>query len=184
MNFFSYRLDEKTYEVKRSYDIQLTHKSTPPEVPEYEHLSQDMLKACEDLKDNILRLLATYLGLENRDFFVNMATYWTKPGEKTNKTGLRALLYPALPEDFKFEDGMMRCAPHTDWGMVTFLFQDDVGGLQVKNQDGEWIEVPPIPGSFVMNVGGMLEILSRGYFPATVRLANDWNRILFSVEFL
>ena len=91
-----------------------------------------MLDACEKLKNDILRMLAMSLGLEDEEFFVKMATYLSTPGV-TNKTGLRALLYPAVSEDFEYKEGMVRCAEHVDWGMITMLFQDDVGGLQVRD---------------------------------------------------
>ena len=52
---------------------------------------------------------------------------------------------------------------HTDYGLLTLLAQDDVGGLQVRTDAG-WIEAPPIPGTLVCNVGDMLERLSGGRF--------------------
>ena len=56
---------------------------------------------------------------------------------------------------------------HKDSGFVTVLLQDKVSGLQVEGPDG-WIEAPPIPGSFVINVGELLEMASNGYLRATV----------------
>lgn len=47
--------------------------------------------------------------------------------------------------------------PHTDFGLLTVLCQDSVGGLQVENLDGDWIEAPPIPGTLIVNVGDLLE---------------------------
>lgn len=55
---------------------------------------------------------------------------------------------------------------HTDYGMLTILLQDDVGGLQVETKDGLWIDVPPVPGSFVVNIGDMMEIWTSGAFKA------------------
>ena len=55
---------------------------------------------------------------------------------------------------------------HTDYGMLTILLQDDVGGLEVETKDGSWIDVPPVPGSFVVNIGDMLEIWTSGTFKA------------------
>ena len=53
---------------------------------------------------------------------------------------------------------------HTDYGMVTVLLQDEVGGLQAQTGSGEWIKVPPIPKTFVINLGDMLEIWTNGAF--------------------
>ncbi len=56
---------------------------------------------------------------------------------------------------------------HRDTGLVTFVAQDGRGGLQV-NLAGEWIDVPPRPGAFVVNLGEMMQLLTHGYFAATV----------------
>jgi isopenicillin N synthase-like dioxygenase len=56
---------------------------------------------------------------------------------------------------------------HKDSGFVTILLQDKVGGLQVGSEDG-WIDAPPIPGTFVVNTGEILEIASDGYLSANV----------------
>jgi isopenicillin N synthase-like dioxygenase len=55
---------------------------------------------------------------------------------------------------------------HTDYGLLTILRQDDTGGLQVKSRS-RWIDAPPIPGSFLCNIGDMLERLTRGIYRST-----------------
>jgi isopenicillin N synthase-like dioxygenase len=57
--------------------------------------------------------------------------------------------------------------PHTDFGVLTVLCQDDIGGLQVENLDGEWIDAPPIDGTLVVNVGDLLERWTDGAFHST-----------------
>lgn len=65
---------------------------------------------------------------------------------------------------------------HTDYGLLTLLAQDDVGGLQVQTDAG-WIEAPPIPGTLVCNVGDMFERLSGGrYISAPHRVINRGGR--------
>jgi isopenicillin N synthase-like dioxygenase len=56
---------------------------------------------------------------------------------------------------------------HKDSGLLTLLVQDTAGGLQVQGEDG-WIDATPIPGSFVVNIGELLELASNGYLKATV----------------
>ena len=56
---------------------------------------------------------------------------------------------------------------HKDSGFMAVLLQDRVEGLQVEGEDG-WIDAPPVPGSFVINVGEILEIASNGYLRANV----------------
>jgi isopenicillin N synthase-like dioxygenase len=55
---------------------------------------------------------------------------------------------------------------HTDYGLLTILRQDDTGGLQVKSRS-RWIDAPPIPESFLCNIGDMLERLTRGIYRST-----------------
>lgn len=57
--------------------------------------------------------------------------------------------------------------PHTDFGVLTVLCQDDVGGLQVESLDGDWIDAPPIDGTLVVNVGDLLERWTDGAFRST-----------------
>ncbi len=67
-------------------------------------------------------------------------------------------------------DGDQGVGPHKDSGCVTILLQDVEKGLQVE-YEGEWIEAPPIPGTFVINIGELLELASNGYLRATVHRA-------------
>ena len=65
------------------------------------------------------------------------------------------------------EEGNQGVGTHRDFGLLTFVLQDEVGGLEVE-RDGELIDVVPVPGTFVVNLGEMLQLLTRGYFKATV----------------
>ncbi|WP_104043222.1 isopenicillin N synthase family dioxygenase [Arthrobacter sp. ZGTC412] len=58
---------------------------------------------------------------------------------------------------------------HADYGFVTLLLQDDVGGLEVLPPGAtEWAPVEPIPGALVVNLGEMLEVATEGYLVATI----------------
>lgn len=65
--------------------------------------------------------------------------------------GLRALHYPPLPPDS--EANANGLGAHADFSWFTMVLQDTVPGLEVLNKDGVWIEAPPKPGTFVVNVG-------------------------------
>lgn len=67
------------------------------------------------------------------------------------------------------EAGTQGVGAHADYGFVTLLLQDGVGGLEVQpHGQSEWIDVPPIPGALVVNLGEMLEVATNGYLMATI----------------
>lgn len=95
-------------------------------------------------------------------------------------TFLRLLHYPPHPP----EEGLFGSAPHTDYGFITLLAQDDVGGLEVRNKAGSWVAAPPVPGTFVMNVGDILSRWSNGRFASTPhRVINSSGRERYSQPF-
>jgi isopenicillin N synthase-like dioxygenase len=73
--------------------------------------------------------------------------------------------YPA--QDSQQTTEQFGVAPHTDFGVLTVLCQDDVGGLQVQNAQGQWVNAPPIPGTLVVNVGDLLSRWTNGEYRST-----------------
>jgi isopenicillin N synthase-like dioxygenase len=80
-------------------------------------------------------------------------------------TWFRLLHYP--PVDVKAPGDVFGSAPHTDFGALTLVAQDTAGGLQVAQENDQWIDVEPIDGAFVMNAGSMLHRWSNGRLRAT-----------------
>lgn len=74
-------------------------------------------------------------------------------------------------------------APHTDSGFVTLLAQDGVAGLQARSRAGEWVDVPPLEGTLVVNFGQVLEQWSAGRIRATAHRVLGAGRERFSIPF-
>jgi isopenicillin N synthase-like dioxygenase len=73
----------------------------------------------------------------------------------------KLIRYPTTPA------GHAGVNEHHDAGFLTILLQHGVGGLQARNSKGDWIDVPPRPGAFVVNLGEMLQQMTGNYFVAT-----------------
>jgi isopenicillin N synthase-like dioxygenase len=72
---------------------------------------------------------------------------------------------------------------HTDYGLLTILKQDDTGGLQVKSRAG-WMAAPPIAGTFLCNIGDMLDRMTGGRYRSTPhRVQNVTRRDRLSFPF-
>ena len=72
--------------------------------------------------------------------------------------------------------------PHTDHGIVTILWQDNLGGLEVIGKDGEWMPVRPLRGSYVINIGELMKRWTNGRYKATVhRVVHLQNKSRYSM---
>ena len=94
----------------------------------------------------------------------------------------RLLHYP--PQTGAIDESIIGIGAHTDYGSLTVLAQDDVGGLQVMNRDGIWIEAPPIPDTFVINIGDLIQRLTNDTYLANLhRVVNASGRERYSIPF-
>jgi isopenicillin N synthase-like dioxygenase len=119
----------------------------------------------ERVARRIIRLIAVALGLEETALDRHFA--WPT-------TFLRLLHYPPHPAEAG--DDEFGSAPHTDYGIITLLAQDESGGLQVRRRDGGWIDATPLPGTFVLNVADMLARWTNDRFVSTPhRVINNRN---------
>ena len=104
------------------------------------------------------------------------------PAFKNPTIWLRLLHYPPTPK--KSADDLYGSAPHTDFGALTLLAQDETGGLQVQTPSGDWIDAPKINGTFMVNVGDMLNHFSNGFLKSTPhRVINRSGRERYSIPF-
>ena len=104
-----------------------------------------MFNSCLNAANQVMEAFAIALELP-LDFFSKCHI-----GENSS---LRYLHYPVI--DRQIREGQMGAGAHTDFGTVTLLFQDDVGGLEVQVADGEWYPVPYIEETIVVNTGDLL----------------------------
>lgn len=94
----------------------------------------------------------------------------------------RLLHYP--PQTGKIDESIIGIGAHTDYGNLTILAQDDVGGLQVMNRDGVWVEGTPIPDTFVINIGDLVQRLTNDRYLANLhRVVNSSGRERYSIPF-
>ena len=92
---------------------------------------------------------------------------------------VRLLHYPAAKEADQVGAGA-----HTDYGNITLLATDDVGGLEVRDRSGAWIEAPPMPGAFVVNIGDCLMRWTNDVYVSTPhRVFNRSGRERYSIAF-
>jgi isopenicillin N synthase-like dioxygenase len=65
-------------------------------------------------------------------------------------------------------------SPHTDYGSFTLLSQDALGGLEVRDTSGEWIDVPPKPGTFVVNIADLFQRWTNGLYKSSLHRASNF----------
>lgn len=110
---------------------------------------------------------------EKADFF---QTFFDPPS-----TALRLIHYPpASPTRTDDEYGIH---PHTDYGFITILAQDDIGGLEIQTPDGGWISAPVIEGTLIVNIGDNLARWTNDVFNSTPHrvINNSTSRDRYSI---
>lgn len=127
-----------------------------PDLGGWEALMEQHYHDMQALAQTLLRAMTLALGIE-RDFF---DTRFNEP-----VSVLRLIHYP--PRDTASSAEQQGAGAHTDYGCITLLYQDAAGGLQVRNVDGQWIDAPPIDGTFVVNLGDMMARWSNDRYLST-----------------
>ncbi|MCW1824637.1 MULTISPECIES: isopenicillin N synthase family dioxygenase [Mycolicibacterium] len=127
-----------------------------PEVPGFRAAYERYYDEMAALATELSRLFALALGLRE-DWFDGFID--------RHNSNLMANHYPADDQP----EGHIRLSQHSDWGNLTILLQDETqSGLQVRGDQGEWLDVPVVPGSFVINIGDLLARWTNDRWVSTV----------------
>jgi isopenicillin N synthase-like dioxygenase len=141
----------------------------PAELPWLREAAETYFNQTKALGERLLRLIAHALDLDN-GFFLR---YNKKP-----MVQMRMFHYP--PQ--QTSDAALGAAPHTDFGMITLLAQDPIGGLELKKRDGEWIAAPYIDGTLVVNIGDLFQRWTNDrYISNFHRVTNRTGRERYSI---
>jgi isopenicillin N synthase-like dioxygenase len=121
----------------------------------------DLMRRAESIGCTLLQALAWSMGSP-----VNTFT----PSQDDAYTLMKFICYHAQTDDSASRRGV---AAHCDFSWLTLLFQDSVGGLQVMDRAGQWIDVPEAPDLVLVNVGELLQFATSGdLFAAPHRVVN------------
>lgn len=126
----------------------------PDALPDFKSVVLAYQAAATDLAIKVLRVFAAALDQPESIF---EPIYKPEPHQL-----LKIIRYPGRSGGDRQGVGA-----HKDSGFVTVLLQDEQAGLQVEAENGRWIDAPPIEGTFVINIGEILELASNGYLKAT-----------------
>lgn len=146
----------------------------PTECPNLKQVATDYLSAMTSLCEELMSLIALSLNLPD-DFFNDFC--------HDPLATLRLLHYP--PQPVNPAENEKGCGAHTDFGGLTLLLQDENGGLQVwSNKTEDWIDAPPIQGSYVVNIGDMIARWTNDQYRSTLhRVINKSGNERYSIPF-
>ncbi|KAI5616514.1 hypothetical protein C0J50_23938, partial [Silurus asotus] len=118
----------------------------------FRDIQVSFFQRCKELSLRVIRVMALSLGLDSEIFLKAHSLI----GTEENGTTLRSLYYPLVKTE-SVKEGQIRCGEHSDYGSITLVFQSHREGLQVLNRKGEFISVPSIPGTVLINIADLMQ---------------------------
>jgi len=135
----------------------------PDDLPGFRDDLEEYYRAVSGLGLHVTRLLSLSLGMPWNHFDETLSA---------QRSPLRILRYPPQPDDAAFNQ--IGAGAHTDWGWITLLAQDSLGGLEVETASGAWVRAEPVPGTFVVNLGDILRRWTNGRYHSSLhRVMNN-----------
>ncbi|PSN59494.1 Clavaminate synthase-like protein [Corynespora cassiicola Philippines] len=133
---------------------------TEKDLPAFKPTLDDFYQQCLTLGLNVLTCLA--MAMELGDNFFDKITTKADPQ-------LRLIRYPSIERKVIEQEGHARIIPHTDFGLCTLLFQDNVGGLEVDPfHTGDFKPAVPVPGTVLINIADLLQRLTNDRCRSTI----------------
>jgi isopenicillin N synthase-like dioxygenase len=147
------------------------------ELPNFNSTGEEAYKMLEKTGVYVLRALALYIGLDE---------FYFDPYVKEGNSILRPIHYPPITDEPK--DGAVRAAAHGDINLITLLMGAQGKGLQVQNNNGEWIDAMAQPDELMINVGDMLSRHTNNKLKSTIhQVVNPprelWGSSRYSIPF-
>lgn len=154
---------KESFEIGRDYNVgRMPNIWLPDEdLPGFKDFFVNFFEQGYQMELDLLRAIAIGMGLDEKFF-------WAYHTNKDNQ--IRLLHYPAVEESLLRDGKLERIASHTDFGTLTMLFQDSVGGLEVEDiyEKGKFNPAPYIPGTIVVNIGDFLQRWSNDQLKSTL----------------
>ena len=141
----------------------LGYNQWPENLPGFRAQTIAYYKSMCALGDRLLALIARSLGLDDS---------WFAPFYEHSSAMLRLIKYPPHPQNA--QPNQIGAGAHTDWGGITILAQDSSGGLEVETVSGQWLAAPPVPDTFVINLGDLMARWTNGVYNSNMhRVKNN-----------
>lgn len=146
----------------------------PSEILELRSIVEEYISELTLLGERFLAIVAQALNLQKETFHSFLS----------DQHRLKVVHYPAVGPDSGITQGVGAHKDSSGWW--TFLLQASekhVEGLQVLNKSGDWIDVPVLPDTFVVNVGQAFEVITHGTCKATIHRVLSTRDERFSIPF-
>lgn len=137
-------------------NIMLPANQWPSFFPEMRDILNRYMAAAHQCGKELLRAIAVNLNIDQEYF----TRYFDKPITRGS-----LIYYPHQTKSLGIDQ--YGVSPHTDYGTLTLLAQDNTGGLRIRDRNGDWLTAHPVGGTLVVNVGDLLARWSNDRFKST-----------------